>query len=54
MKNIEFAPEANYTFYRIEADKIKIVRILNEKQDFMNILFGIRTTSQETDDYWDE
>ncbi len=44
----------NYVFYRQEGDCIKIIRILNERQDFMYILFGIRTTSQETEDYWCE
>ncbi|MCD8021643.1 MAG: type II toxin-antitoxin system RelE/ParE family toxin [Lachnospiraceae bacterium] len=44
----------NYVFYRLEEDSIKIIRALNEKQDFLNILFGIKTTSQETEDYWDE
>lgn len=31
----------NYIFYRVEQDRILIVRILNEKQDYMRILFGI-------------
>lgn len=30
----------NYIFYRIEKERIFIVRILNEKQDYMRILFG--------------
>ncbi len=44
----------NYVFYRNEYDIVKIIRVLNEKQDFLYILFGIKTTSQETEDYWGE
>ncbi len=44
----------NYVFYRKEGEFIKIIRVLNEKQDFMYILFGIKTTSQEGLDYWEE
>lgn len=31
----------NYIFYRLEVDRVKIVRILNEKQDYIQQLFGI-------------
>lgn len=31
----------NYIFYRVESNSILIVRILNEKRDYMRILFGI-------------
>jgi plasmid stabilization system protein ParE len=34
--------EKNYVFYYLEADKIRVVRILNEQQDYMMQLFGIR------------
>lgn len=37
----------NYVFYRIEQDTIRIVRVLNEKQDYMRILYGI--TEDEDD-----
>ena len=33
----------NYVFYRIEPDFIYVVRILNEKQEYMQQLFGIST-----------
>lgn len=46
--------EKNYVFYRIEGEFVKIVNILNEKQDFMWSLFGIRTTSEDTEEYWNE
>jgi len=31
----------NYIFYRVEGDTVRVIRILNEKQDFLQILFGI-------------
>ena len=31
--------ENNYIFYRIEVDKIRIIRVLNERQNFIEILF---------------
>ena len=40
----------NYVFYRIEQDTIRIVRVLNEKQDYMRILYGI--TEDEDDSGW--
>ena len=44
----------NYVFYRIEPDCIYVVNIYNEREDFMKDLFGIKTTSQETEDFWGE
>ena len=46
--------EKNYVFYLIEPEYIKIVNIYNEKEDFMRQLFNIKTTSQESEDYWDD
>ena len=34
----------NYIFYRIDYDRIYIVNIYNEKEDFMKKMFGIKTT----------
>lgn len=42
----------NYAFYRVEQDTIWIVDLYNEREDFMWKLFGIRTISLETEDYW--
>lgn len=42
----------NYVFYRVEGDAVRIIRILNEKQDFLQILFGISSISEEGEDYW--
>ena len=44
----------NYIFYRIDEDTIRIIRILNEKQDFLQILFGIRSISGEGEEYWED
>lgn len=44
----------NYAFYRITETAVLIVDIYNEKEDFMWKLFGIRTTSEETEEYWQE
>ena len=42
----------NYVFYRIEDDTVKVIRILNENQDFLQILFGISSVSEEGKEYW--
>ncbi|MDE5590677.1 MAG: type II toxin-antitoxin system RelE/ParE family toxin [Acetatifactor sp.] len=42
----------NYVFYRGESDTVRVIRILNEKQDFLQILFGISSISEEGEDYW--
>ena len=42
----------NYVFYRIENDIVRIIDIFNEKEDFMWKLFVIKTTTQETEDFW--
>lgn len=44
----------NYAFYRIENSVIRIIDIFSEREDFMWKLFGIKTTTQETEDYWRE
>ena len=45
---------SNYVFYQVKDDVIKIVDIYNEKEDFMWKLFGIKTTTEETENYWEE
>lgn len=40
----------NYLFYRIEGDCVKVVRVLNEQQDFLRILFGITAVAGEVED----
>lgn len=44
----------NYAFYRIEENAVRITDIFHEREDFMWKLFGVKTTTQETEDYWGE
>ena len=44
----------NYFIYRIEAKKVIIVQMFNEREDFMMKLFGISGRTQESIDYWGE
>lgn len=46
--------QKNYVFYRIEENHVRIIRVLNEREDFMRILFGIETTFKDTEEYWKE
>lgn len=32
--------EKNYVFYHLEVEKVRVVRVLNEQQDYMMQLFG--------------
>ena len=49
-----FYTNYHYIFYRIEAEKIIIVEMFDEREDFMWKLFQIDTTSQETYLFWKE
>lgn len=40
----------NYFFYRVEGNCVKAVRVLNERQDFLKILFGIAAVSDDAGD----
>lgn len=44
----------NYLIYRVEDSSVVIVNMFNEKEDFMQKLFGISGRSQESIDYWGE
>lgn len=44
----------NYFIYRMEKDKIVVVNMFHEKEDFMLKLFGISGRTQESIDYWGE
>lgn len=46
--------KSNYIFYRIENETVRIVRVLNERQDFLQTLFGISSISKEGENYWGE
>lgn len=53
-KSVILYVQHNYAFYRIEGDVVRITDIYNEREDFMWKLFGIQTTTQESEDYWCE
>lgn len=36
-----FFSEKNYIFYLLELDRVRIIRILNENQDYIQPLFGV-------------
>ena len=44
----------NYMFYRLEGDIVRIIRVLNEKRDFLYVLLGIRMRSDESEEFWGE
>jgi len=35
-----FVVEKNYVFYRFDHETVKIIRIIDTRQDYINILFG--------------
>ncbi len=37
----------NYVFYRLEPERVLIIRILNEKRDYLQHLFGVSSNSHE-------
>ena len=37
--------EKNYVFYRLEPERVLIIRILNEKRDYLKHLFGVSSNS---------
>lgn len=44
----------NYFVYRMEPTKVIVVQMFNEKEDFMQKLFGLSGRTQESIDYWGE
>lgn len=44
----------NYVFYLIEGETIQIVNLYHEKEDFMYKLFGVISTDEEAEAYWDD
>ena len=44
----------HYLIYRIESDKVIVVQIFHEKEDFIQTLFGISGRTQASIDYWGE
>lgn len=35
-----FVVDKNYVFYRLEKEIVKIIRIIDTRQDYINVLFG--------------
>ena len=44
----------NYVIYRFDDKEVVILRLFDEREDFMNKLFGISGRPQESIDYWGE
>ena len=44
----------HYLIYRIEPEKVIVVQMFHEREDFMMKLFGISGRTQESIDYWGE
>lgn len=44
----------NYFLYYIESDKVYVMEMYDEREDFARTLFGIVTTNKDTLEYWGE
>lgn len=44
----------NCVFYRIEGEIIRVVRVLDERRDYMRVLFGISTSTEENEKHWND
>lgn len=44
----------NCVFYRIEGEFIRVIRVLDERRDYLRVLFGISTSEEENEEYWDD
>ena len=44
----------NCVFYRVEGEFIRVIRVLDERRDYLRVLFGISTSTEESEEYWDE
>ena len=44
----------NYLIFSRTVDTVKVLKIYDERQDFIYDLFGIEMRSQESKDYWGE
>ena len=44
----------HYFIYRFESEKVTVVQMFNEKEDFILKLFGISGRTQESIEYWGE
>ena len=44
----------NYIFYTYDGEKVEIVKMYGEEEDYMLQVFGISGRTQESIDYWGE
>lgn len=44
----------NYIVYRFNDEQVVVLEMFDERQDFMNTLFGISGRSQESIEFWGE
>ena len=44
----------NQFFYYIDEKKIIVAEMFNEREDFMYKLFGVKSNTEDSDEYWDE
>ncbi len=43
----------NYVFYRSDSTTVYVVKIYNEREDFLYHLFGISSVDEDSEEYWD-
>ena len=44
----------NYIIYRFDEKTVTVLQMFDEREDYMNTLFGISGRTQESIDYWGE
>ena len=44
--------EHNFIFYKVANNTVFVTEIFNEKEDFLQKMFGVRLRTQESIDYW--
>lgn len=44
--------EHNFIFYKVDNYTVFVTEIFNEKEDFLQRMFGVRLRTQESIDYW--
>lgn len=49
-----FVTHKNCVFYRVEGEFIRVIRVLDERRDYLRVLLGISTSAEENEEYWDD
>ena len=44
----------NYIFYRSDSTTIYVVKVYNEREDFLYHLFGVSSIDEDAESYWDD